>query len=244
MREFFVLARRELLANAISPAVWVLASVFLLVSGLVFRESVFLTGGSIMDAHSFFFGGGFNFWFFLIILPAVFTMRVFALERASGTIETLMTAPVTDVQVVLSKFCAALATFVLLWLPTGVYYLVLDRWGGAPDVGPILASYLGVLGVGAVFTALGCLTSSLTTSQPIAFFVAATGAAALLLAPQYGLISKSDAIVSVSRYVDLIDHFGELARGVVDPRRFLYYSTLTAVLLFLTVRVVEARKWR
>jgi ABC-2 type transport system permease protein len=245
VRRLFLLWRRELLASFVSPVAWIVGSVFLFVNGLVFRDALIERGGDVSSAWLFFLGGGgLQFWFFLLLLPAVLTARLFALEKSSGTLETLMTAPVSDVEVVAAKFLAALTLFTAVWAPTIVYYFVLEAWGGAPDPGPIAAGYLGVVGVGALFCALGCLASSMTSSQVVAFFATAIGSLLLLLGPVYGAVSKSAAVASVSRYLDLVDHFDELARGVVDPRRLLYYASASLLFLFLTVRSVEARKWK
>jgi ABC-2 type transport system permease protein len=243
MRRFLVLARREIFVYIVSPPVWIIAGLFLLVNGWMLHQNVILTEGDVRATHEFLFLG-FPFWFLSILLPAVLTARLFALEKSAGTLETLMTAPVTDVEVVLAKFSAALGFLALLWSPTIVYYVLLDRFGGAPDAGVIAASYLAVIGIGALFTALGCLSSSLTANQVVAFFVTAIGAAVLLVAPMYGAASKSEGVVSVARYLSLVEHMSEVTRGVVDPRRFLYYLSGAALFLFLTVRSVEARKWK
>ncbi|MBI1852287.1 MAG: ABC transporter permease, partial [Planctomycetes bacterium] len=172
MTGFLVLARREIFAYLVTPPLWIVTGVFLLVNGMTLYQALIQTSGNVSATHAFLFGG-FFFWFLVILLPAVFTSRLFALEKSSGTIETLMTSPVSDAAVVLAKFAAALALFALQFAPTILYYVLLQRSGGAPDRGPIAASYAGALGIGAMFTALGCLASSLATSQTIAFFAAA-----------------------------------------------------------------------
>jgi gliding motility-associated transport system permease protein len=243
VRRFLVLSRRELFSYLVTPPLWIVTAIFLLVNGLSIYQAMVQTSGDVTATHSFLFGG-FFFWFLVILLPAAFTSRLFALERASGTLETLMTAPVSDVEVVLSKFGAALALFALQWAPTIVYYVMFQRSGGAPDRGPIAASYLGTFGIGALFTALGCLASSLATSQTIAFFGAAMGSATLLVAPVVAAGARSDFVLSIARYVSLPEHVEEFGRGVVDPRRFVFYASGAALFLFLTVRSVESRKWR
>ena len=191
----------------------------------------------------------FDLWFVLVmvVMAPVLTMRLFAEERRSGTMEMLMTAPVTDVEVAVGKYLAALAVYLLMLAPTVVYVFVLQWLAASPlDLGPILGTYLGLVLMGMLFLAMGAFASSLTSNQIIAA-VLGVGLTSTMLAFVFLRYSyePGDAGYQTISYFSVLLHLqSDFGRGVVDTRRLIFYLSGTAFFLFFTVRMVEARKWR
>ncbi len=193
----------------------------------------------------------FFFWLILLLPPPFITMRLFAMEKASGTFETLMTAPVTDLQVVLAKFTASLLFYLVLWLPLLGCLYVVGRYTNSPaalDPGVVGSTFLAILLLGGMFLAVGCCASAMTRSQVIAAII--TGAFGLTFFIIGFLTYKYDVPVQASRQAELLsalnffDQMHEFSRGVVDTRVVLFYLSVTTFFLFLTLRVVESRRWK
>ncbi len=237
---------RELRAYFFSPLAYAILTLFMLVNGFVFWVIVsFLSDprARIGAPLELFFGQTVYFWLVLLCIVPVLTMRLLAEERKSGTIEVLMTAPVTETQVVLGKYFAALLFYLCLWLPTLVYVAIIARHGQV-DAGPVAAGYLGVLGVGALFLAVGLFASSVARNQIVA---AVLTFVLLVLLFSFGLLGNlvsGDVLKKVFSYLDLWQHMDDFAKGLVDTRRLVYYVSGTAFFLFLATRFLAANKWR
>ncbi|MEE8277973.1 MAG: ABC transporter permease subunit [Thermoanaerobaculia bacterium] len=246
MRGIFATLVRELRAYFFSPLAYIVAAPLLLVNGFVFWLIVsYLNqpGVQIGAPLELFFGQTIYFWLVLLFAAPALTMRLLSEERRSGTIEVLMTAPVTEGQVVLGKYLAALLFYVFLWLPTSAYAGVLAYYGEV-DWGPVAAGYLGILGIGALFLSVGVLASSLTRSQLVAAILAFS-----LLVPMFsfGLLENlfnDETLRQVLGYLNLWQHMEDFSKGLVDTRRLVYYLSGTALFLFLAARALEAKKWR
>jgi ABC-2 type transport system permease protein len=186
----------------------------------------------------------------IVLLSApVITMRLFALEKASGTFETLMTTPVGDFEVVAAKFTAAFVFYAVMWLPLLACLFVVGHFtnqSGALDFGTVGGMYLGIFMAGAFFLSFGCLTSSLTRSQMVAAMVSlAFGVSQFALAWWAKNQPVSDQWQSqLLSCFNLFDQMNDLARGAVDTRAVTFYVTTTLLFLFLTLRVVESRRWK
>ncbi len=236
---------RELRAYFASPLGWLVLFFFLLVNSIVFGALVFVLndprsgGGPPMEA----FFGGFLFWIMLIVLLPVLTMRLIAEELRSGTIEVLMTAPISEAEVVAGKYLAALTFYLFLWLPT-LLYAALIAWHSDVDWGPIAAGYLGIVGIGALFLAIGLFASALSKNQLVAAMMSFAIILPLFLLGLLEFVFTSEAIKSTLGYINLVNHMDEFARGIVDTRHLVYYLSATLFFLFLTTRALEARKWR
>ena len=246
MRSFFAVFDRELRAYFVSPLAWVILTFFLLVQGYIFSIIVgYLSDPrSVAGATPFdFFFGSFFFWFTLLFITPVITMRLLAEERRSGTIESLMTAPVSENEVVLAKFFAAFAFYAFLWLPTLLYPVLVGRHTNV-DWGPIASGYLGTLLIGAMALAVGLFGSSFSKNQ----IVAAVTSFGLLMAffalPWAGDLVQNQTLTDIFGYINLLDHMDELGKGIIDSRRLVYYLSTTALFLFLTTRALAAKKWR
>ncbi len=237
---------RELRAYFFSPLAYIVAALVLVVNGLTFGVILsFLNDprAGIGAPLEYFFGQTVYFWLVLLFITPVITMRLISEERRSGTIETLMTAPVTEAQVIVGKFLAALAFYVFLWLPTVIYAVIVARHHQV-DWGPVASGYLGVLGIGALFLSIGMLATALTRSQLVAAILTF---AMLIPVFTFGLLemlSNNEGLKTVFGYLNLWQHMEEFSRGIVDTRRLVYYASTTAFFLFLATRALAVRKWR
>ncbi|HVS01155.1 MAG TPA: ABC transporter permease subunit [Thermoanaerobaculia bacterium] len=247
MRGLLATMGRELRGYFVSPLGWVVATGFLFFHGLSFQTIVDYLNDprapAAMTPLDFFFGGTLFYWLALLFVAPVLTMRLLSEERKTGTIEMLLTAPVTEGQVVLGKYFGALVFYLFLWLPTVIYALLLARHLPL-DWGPVAASYLGTLGIGALFLAVGTFTSALTRNQ----VVAAVGSFALmflLFLPAFlEFLVNDPAIRDAVQYLNLYQHMDEFSKGIVDSRRLVYYVSVSALFLFLTSRALAANKGR
>jgi len=238
--------RRELRAYFFSPLAYAILTLFLIVNGFIFWVIV----GYLSDPRSrmgapleLFFGQTIFFWLVLLFVTPVLTMRLLAEERKSGTIEVLMTAPVSETQVVLGKYLASLLFYLFLWLPTLVYVGIIARFSTV-DWGPIAAGYLGVAGIGALFLAVGAFASSVARNQIVA---AVLTFVLLVFLFSFGLLENlvnAPLWKNVFGYLDLWQHMDDFSKGIVDTRRLLYYLSASGFFLFLSARALAANKWR
>lgn len=238
---------REIRAYFVSPLGWAVLTLVLLINGGVFWVLVSFLSDPRAPATAtpleYFFGQTIFFWLLLLFVAPVLTMRLLSEERKSGTIEVLMTAPVSAAQVVVGKYLAALAFYLVLWLPSLVYALILGAYSEV-DWGPVASGYLGVLGIGALFLAIGVFASAISRNQ----IVAALATFALLMVLfSFGLLEglfQGEIVQRALGYMNLWQHMEEFSKGIVDTRRLVYYASVTFFFLFLSARSLEARKWR
>lgn len=251
MRAYVTLARRELATYFISLTGYVIMAALLLLTGascLAMIEAVNNDDPIHVPLVELFFQTQY-FWLVLLLATPVITMRLFALEKFSGTFETLMTAPVGDLEVVLAKFSAALAFYALAWVPP-LAALQLVHHFTAPDLPiewwPVASSFLGILTVGASYLAMGCLASSLSRSQIIAATLAFALGVSLFLVSflKFSVGTHAGWAADVVNYVSLFEHLEDFVRGVVDTRPLVFHLSLTGLCLFLTLKVVESRRWK
>ena len=247
MSGFTAIFRREMLSLWVTPLAWVLLGVFLILQGGIFYSIIahFATFTDLsVDEGPLGAYFGQNSVFLLMTLRLVcpaLSMRLLAEERRSGTIEALMTAPVGSAGVVLGKYAAALATYVLMWVPT-VLYVVILRKTGTVDWLVVLSSYLGLFLVGAQYLAIGILSSSLSKSQFVALLITVLIQFGLFVLGIGEYIFDPGVFHDVCAYVSLAGQMEDFSKGIVDTRRLLYDGTLAIFCLFLTVRVVDS--WR
>jgi ABC-2 type transport system permease protein len=185
----------------------------------------------------------------VILAAPVITMRLFALEKATGTFETLMTTPVGDFQVVAAKFTAAVVFYLVMWLPALACLIIVGHFTnqkGALDWGTLGGVYLGVFFSGCLFLSAGCFASSLTRSQVVAAIISLAGGVILLiLAFLAQVVPASDQWQEqIIPYFNLFKQMDDFTRGVADTRTVILYASLTLLFLFLTLRVVESRRWK
>jgi ABC-2 type transport system permease protein len=246
MRAVWATFTRELRAYFFSPLAYVVLFFFLIVNGGVFTTVIsFLTSPSAPGGPplTLFFGGTIFFWLILMFVVPVLTMRLFSEEYRSGSIEVLMTAPVTEGQVVAGKYLAVLVFYAFLWLPTLAYAGIIAHFNPV-DWGPVAAGYLGILGLGAMFLAAGAFASAMTKNQLVAAIITFALLVFFFLISFLENLVNGDLAKRAIGYVNLLDHMDELAKGIVDTRRLVYYLSVTLFFLFLTSRALEDRKWR
>jgi ABC-2 type transport system permease protein len=248
VRSFWPIYKRELFAFFVTPLAWVLITVFLFVQGMHFFLLVdhFASAGQQLSDQTplqAFFGNTVLLYLVLFLLIPPMTMRVFAEERRSGTIEALMTAPVSSVAVVLAKYAAVITTYVAMWLPTALYLVILKQTGEI-DWHAAGAAYLGVLLVGAGYSSIGVLMSAITKSQFLALVLTAMVILALFILGIGEFVTREGTTMhDVCAHVSVWAHMNDFASGVVDSRRLVFYGSLVVLPLFATVRAVDAWRW-
>jgi gliding motility-associated transport system permease protein len=246
MRKTFALVRRELVAYFSSPLAYVVLTAFLFVNGYVFwLITAYLNDPrtQAMQPLKLLFGGTIFFWLLLLFIVPVITMRLLAEERRTGTLEVLLTSPVSEANVVLGKFLAAFLFYLFLWVPTVVYVLILASHSHI-DPYPVLSGYLGIALLGVLFSAVGLLTSALSKNQIIA---AVFAFAVLIVLFSIGLIENlatTAVLKNALGYMNLWNHMDDFARGLVDTRHVVYQLSLAGLFLYLATKALEASKGR
>ena len=233
-----VIARRELASYFYSPIAYVAMFLFLVVAGYAFRQD--FQPGQPATMRAIFAQ---MVWLFVAILP-VLCMGLLAQEWATGTIETMMTAPVREYEVVLGKFLGSFLFFLVLLAPTLLFLVMLAVYG-RPDYGPIFSGYLGLILVGALFIAIGLFCSSLTRSQVVAAVSAAAILFVVTVVPHFAA-GQATLGVYARRVVEqgVMARYNDFAKGVIDTGNLVYFVAATGVFLFLTVKVLESRRWK
>lgn len=226
-----VMAKRELCAFFSSPIAYITLCLFLICSGLLFFSTFFLANRAELR----------NFFSILPILLSFFvpaiTMRLFAEEKRIGSFETLLTLPVTPLEIVTAKFIAGFLSSASLFVPTLFYVLTAASFGKI-DAGPVIGGYLGALFLAAAFTSIGLFASSLTKNQIIAFFIAFAVCALLSFVSAF-LVLFPSPVVSVLSFFSATAHFDSISRGIIDTRDLLYFLSVTAVFFGLTVKSIQ-----
>ncbi|MCZ2341048.1 MAG: ABC transporter permease [Bacteroidales bacterium] len=252
MRALFSLIRREFLAYFLSPIAYVALFVFLFVNGVLFNftlSALTESGPRGVEYPMRAWLGSEVFWLVFLFVPPLLTMRLFAEERGTGTLELLLTAPIRDWQVVAGKFFACFLFYVVLWLPTLAYLPILvdlDWQTGQPriDPWPVVTSYLGVLLAGGMFLAIGLFISSLVKSQIVAAMIALLVSLIFVAAGFWpGGFDTGTGFGSLLYLVTVPEQFRhDFTRGLIDTRPLVLYVSVTIFCLFLTVRSLEARR--
>lgn len=250
MRAYLTLVRRELGGFFLSLTGYVIIASVLLLLGFSFTNLLANLNGSATDLPlTELFYSTIYFWLILLLTPPVVTMRTFAAEKSSGTYETLMTTPVSDWQVVLAKFTGSLVFYVIAWLPLLACIALVRYFSREPtvfDPYTTATTFLGILLIGCLYMSLGCFASSLTRSQIIAAMNSFALGLGLFLLSLRSMVPTppTDWAGKVFAYISLSDHLGDFARGIIDSRQVVFYLSLTAFFLFLTLKVVESRRWK
>ena len=252
MRIFLTLMRRELAAFFFSIMGYVIITSVTLLIGLSFVMLIHNLGHESPAPLTEVFFNSLLFWIIVALVAPIITMRLFALEKASGTYETLMTTPVSDLQVVLSKFAAGLVFYMVMWLPTLACLFIVAHFTNQSNTltrGLLIGMYSGIFLSGCLFIAIGCFASSLTRSQVTAAMISLAFGIVLLI---IGYLAYADVLpaggewqlASALYYFNLFGQMEDFTRGVVDTRAVLFYVTATFLFLFLTLRAVESRRWK
>lgn len=250
MQAYWTLVRRELGGHFSSWTGYVVIAAVLFLVGLSFVQMLqALNAEPIVVPVTEMFYDSYSFWLILLLASPIITMRCFALEKSTGTLETLMTAPVSDLQVVLAKFTGAWLFYGLMWLPLLGCILIVRHYSRDPtalDAGALAATFTGILLLGALYMSLGCLASSLTRSQIIAAMICLAVGITLFLVSflHYAMPAQAGWQAQAMTHISLVEHMKDFARGMVDTRQVTYYVSGTLLFLYLTLKVVESRRWK
>ncbi len=255
-----VVFQREFAGLFRAPFTWVVLLVVLLLNGLLFNGYLTASGnvsGALDGAMT-----GFSFWVWMVFLPALLAMRLVAEESRTGTLEYLLTAPVSDLAVVIGKWLAATAFLAVVGASSLSYAGMIDAVGGRPDWPSVMGTWIGTILVSALFVSIGMLASTFTSTPLLAAFLSMVACVSWLLVPllaeqALGYVlpflgetaearaSILAAIRGITANMDAFGHFQRSFRiGLFDSSEVIFFLTWTALFLFLTARSLEARRWR
>lgn len=247
MTGFWPVFKRDLFSTFVTPVAWALIVVFLFLQGMNFYLLVAHFANQVEVAVDrgpvqWFFGETVLFYLPMLMLPPALTMRSFAEERRAGTIESLLTAPVSTPAVVLAKWASSFVTYMIAWAPTLLYMVVLQRAGDI-DWRVVAACYLGVALIGAAFISLGVLMSAMTRSQFVALLASFAMVFGLFIVGIGEFVFDTGPVHDLCSYVSVWSHMADFSKGLIDSRRVVFDLSLTIVPLFVTVRAVDAWRW-
>ncbi|MCO5166710.1 MAG: ABC transporter permease [Planctomycetes bacterium] len=232
------------------PVAYIVIFFWLAVNGYFFLALLEYYGGpdswgkDFQDPPSLYVTGNFVVMFALAFMCPALTMRLLAEESSNGSLEMLLTSPVTDAQVALSKFLGALSFYAAMLLGIAAYLLILRQYASEWDWGPVLGGYLGLLLLGAFFLSIGLFTSSVTDNQIVAFILAVLPNLFLVFIFLVQNVVPFDWAKDVIRHVNVWDLHQEFVKGIVQWRALAFYLSSTIFFLFLAVRGVESHTWR
>ncbi|NOU45682.1 MAG: gliding motility-associated ABC transporter permease subunit GldF [Bacteroidales bacterium] len=240
------LFRKEISSFLNSLTGYLVIAVFLLINGMFLW--VFSTEFNLLDFGYANLDGLFVLapFVFLFLVPAI-CMRSFADEQKSGTIEMLLTKPITDLQIITAKYLSSLSLVIFSLIPTLIYYFTVYQLGlpkGNLDMGGIMGSYIGLFFLGATFTAIGIFSSSITDNQILSFILAAIISGFMYLGFEFifsfSLFGPFDLFI---KQMGISSHYSSISRGVIDTRDILYFLSVIALFLSFTKLALSARRW-
>jgi ABC-2 type transport system permease protein len=252
MRNIAAIAGKELRSYFASPIAYILIGFFLLPFAVFFY--LYLDNFVKQSLQMAQFGGAMNInqqviryvlqnasVIILFIMPMI-TMRTYSEEKRSGTIELLLTSPVTDVEIILGKFFGALGLYIAILAVTLLYMAILFVYGN-PEWRPLAVAYLGLLLMGAAFVSIGLLISSTTNNQIVA------GVVTFIVFLLFWIVgwfadSAGPTIGPITSWLSITEHFDDFSKGIIDTRHVLYYLSLITFGLFLTAKSVDTERWR
>jgi len=244
LKSTWLIMKRELGSFFVSPLAYVVLTSWLVWNGVVFwiltefyARNAVASGAS--TPLSGFFGGSALFFIPLLVFVPILTMRLIAAEKQSGTIEILMTAPVSEESVIIGKYAAALVMWCVLWLPTVIYAWIMSQYGSV-DWGAVASSYFGIFCLGAYFMAVGLLMSVLAPTQ-ITAAVLSFVALGVLFAMGIGEFVLDGTAREVCAYVSMWGHMQSFSKGVVDTRYLVFDLSVATLAIGLSVGVLKAR---
>ena len=250
MNNVLAIARKELSSYFASPIAYVVVGFFALMFGFFFyslllyfdRQSLQAAGQAVNVNEQFLRPVFLNATvIFLFVLPLV-TMRTYSEEKRSGTIELLLTAPLTDLQIILGKFLGAMGLYTAMLAITLVHVGLLFVFGN-PEWRPVATTYLGLLLMGGCFVSIGLLISSLTKNQIVAGMIT-FGVFLMLWVINWIASFMGPTTQQVLNYLSITDHLDDFTKGIIDTKHLVYYVSFITFGLFLTARSVDTERWR
>lgn len=246
MRKMLVLAKRELGGYFYSPLAYIVGAMFLSACA-----GIFFWGMPLMNVPKIFAPGSeasLRSLFeaiahFLIVVAPLLTMRLVSEEFRSGTIELLMTAPITDTEVILGKFLGAMGFYIVLLGATVIFFVLMLAYG-QPDLGVVAMGYIGMILLGGAFMAVGIFSSTLTPYQLLAALVGIAILGGFVLLMHALMVYAPPPINFLAARLNAMSHFRDFARGTFDTRGIVYFLSATVLFLFLSVKTLESRRWR
>jgi ABC-2 type transport system permease protein len=252
VRNILAIAQKELRSYFSSPIAYIIIGFFALPFGVFFY--LYLGAFVRQSLQMAQYGGSMNInqqviryvlqnasVIILFVMPMI-TMRTYSEEKRSGTIELLLTSPLTDVQIIVGKFLGALGLYVAMLLVTVVYIAILFVYGN-PEWRPLVASYLGLLLMGGAFLSIGLLISSPTNNPSVAGIISFVVFLMLWIVGWFAE-SSGPVIGTITKYLSITEHFDDFSKGIIDTKHVIYYLSLITFGLFLTAKSVDSERWR
>ena len=236
MHNMLTIYKKELRSFFTTPMAYIFLVVFALVNGYFFTNTFFLYNQS--DMRSLF---GIVPLVYLFFIPAV-SMGLISREKSLGTLEIITTLPIRERDIVIGKYLAGLSLILVALFTTSIHYITLYNVGTTIDHGAVFTGYLGLALLGGVYTAVGVFSSSLTENQVIAFIVGIAIVLVFFLMDKL-LMFVPASLAGIVQYMSTEFHLSNIARGVIDTRNLVYFGSVIGFFLFMTTRVLEARKW-
>ena len=254
VRNIMAIAGKELRSYFASPMAYIIIGLFALLFGVFFnaflqafldesQRSAMMGGGGALNVNDRMIRGVLlNAAIIILFVMPMITMRTYAEEKRSGTIELLLTSPLTDVQIILGKFLGAMGLFAAMLLVTMLDVAILFRLGN-PEWKPIVTGYLGLLLMGGCFISVGLLISSLTKNQIVAGFMTFAVFLLLWVINWFGEGSGPTGRAVLS-FLSITEHLDDFTRGIIDTKHVVYYLSFITFGLFLTAKSVDSERWR
>jgi len=238
MRKAFVVARREISGYFFSPMAYVIGALFLLSSGLWFFHRIFVPGNEaslrpLFEAMAY----------IMVFAVPLLTMRLISDEYRSGTIESLMTAPITDTEVIIGKYLGVMGFYAVLLACTAAFLALMAAYG-QPDAGIAAMGYLGMLLLGSTYVAAGIFASTMTRYQMVAAIVGIALLAFFTILMQTLVVHAPEPVNYIAARLNAMTYFKDFSRGIFDTRGVVYFISATALLLMLSVKTLESQRWR
>jgi len=252
VRNVLALAGKELRSYFASPMGYILIGLFVALFGMFFyvyltmfaenSQRMAMGGGNVNVNEQMIRGVFHNAAIVILFIMPMVTMRTYAEEKRSGTIELLLTSPITDMQIILGKFVGAMGLFAAMLLASSIDIALLFRLGN-PELKPVLTGYLGLLLMGGCFLSVGMLISSMTKNQIVAGMMTFAVFLVLWIVNWFGE-SLGPSGRSIVDYLSITEHLDDFTKGIIDTKHLVYYVSFITFGLFLTAKSVDSERWR
>ncbi len=246
MRNIFLMTIRDLKTYFMSITGYVILSIFLLIYGYVFWFLVSIYSSpqyNLNEPITNFFFGSFYYWFVMLIIPPILTMRSIAEERKTGTLELLITAPVSEMQIIVAKFLSSFIFYAFMWIITLFYFFLISKNMPLEWLN-IINGYLGTFLAGSVFISLGILSSTISRNQIVAAIVSFGFGLLIFSASFVSYLINYASIKPFMEYINIMDNTMKFSQGIFDTRPVIYFISLTIGFLFISVKILDSQRWR